>query len=390
MKNRQVVLGIVAEYDPFHNGHEYHLSAAKKAVQPDSVYVVLSPCIKQRGTLSVLSPHDRAACVLHSGADAVFLLPVLWTLRDAEHYAMGSVSLLCSLGVTHIAFGVETNDPALLHKTADFLENPPSSFHDVLISCMEDGNGYPASLSQAVSRFLPESGRILSLPNNILGICYLRALKKLRSDVKPVMIPRTSSDHDCFVSAESPSASAVRNALIHGNYSKLYQAVPPFSAGIIRKALLSHRIPDPEVWNNMMIECLRFSDTAHLPDLSEGLGEAIKKKAAQVSSEEDLIAGVTSRRYTASRISRICALAMLGVTDSRIKELSLPGSSLLLALRKSRALTERWKNLPLNIAVSPVQWEKYAEPEEIRCWRLWAACCHLPDTLPFTEKIYTE
>ena len=94
------ILGIVAEYDPFHNGHLYHLDEAKKRVSPAWTYVALSPCLKQRGTLPLLSPADRARCALEAGADAVFALPVLWTVRDAEHYALGAVSLLGSLGVT--------------------------------------------------------------------------------------------------------------------------------------------------------------------------------------------------------------------------------------------------------------------------------------------------
>ena len=88
------ILGIVAEYDPFHRGHLYHLSEAVRRVAPDFVFVALSPCIKQRGELSLLSPVDRARCALTAGADAVFCLPACWTVRDAEHYALGAVSLL--------------------------------------------------------------------------------------------------------------------------------------------------------------------------------------------------------------------------------------------------------------------------------------------------------
>ena len=113
------ILGIIAEYDPFHNGHLYHLNEAKKRVQPDFTYIVLSPCLKQRGTFSMLSPLDRARLALEAGADAVFALPVLWTVRDAEHYALGAVSMLASLGVTHLAFGAETADLPLLQRTAD-------------------------------------------------------------------------------------------------------------------------------------------------------------------------------------------------------------------------------------------------------------------------------
>ena len=126
------VLGIVAEYDPFHNGHLYHLTEAVRRVSPDLVFVVLSPCFKQRGELSLLSPQDRARLALEAGADAVFSLPVLWTVRDAEHYALGAVSLLSRLGVTDLAFGAETSDVSLLLRAAGLLEDPSPAFSALL------------------------------------------------------------------------------------------------------------------------------------------------------------------------------------------------------------------------------------------------------------------
>ena len=126
------ILGIVAEYDPFHNGHLRHLEEAKSRVSPDLTFIALSPCVKQRGELSLLSPSDRARCALESGADAVFCLPVLWTVRDAEHYALGAVSLLAGLGVTHLAFGAETPDVRLLRDAAELLESPGPAFRTVL------------------------------------------------------------------------------------------------------------------------------------------------------------------------------------------------------------------------------------------------------------------
>ena len=135
------VLGIVAEYDPLHNGHLYHLSEAKSLVKPDLTYVVLSPCMKQRGDLPLLSPLDRARLALEAGADAVFALPVLWTVRDAEHYALGAVSLLASLGVTHLTFGAETNDLPLLNKAAELLESPAPSLRSALKTGLSSGIG---------------------------------------------------------------------------------------------------------------------------------------------------------------------------------------------------------------------------------------------------------
>ena len=173
------ILGIVAEYDPFHNGHLHHIINAKKQAGAELTYVVLSPCLKQRGTLSLLSPHDRARCALEAGADAVFALPVLWTVRDAENYALGAVSLLASLGATHIAFGAETDNLPLLRRAADILQSQAGTLEPVLRDMLASGCGYPAALSAALSAVLPEARGLLDHPNNTLAVCYLRALRRL-------------------------------------------------------------------------------------------------------------------------------------------------------------------------------------------------------------------
>ena len=172
------VLGIVAEYDPFHNGHLRHLRETA-AIAPSSVLVALSGPFKQRGEAALLSPFGRAECALSAGADAVFSLPVLWTVRDAEHYALGAVHLLSSLGADHLAFGAETADLALLQKTADLLEDSPAALQNALHEYLSEGYGWPAALARAAGKCLSEGTEVLNHPNNILAVCYLRAIRRL-------------------------------------------------------------------------------------------------------------------------------------------------------------------------------------------------------------------
>ena len=143
------VLGIVAEYDPFHNGHLFHLRSAMEAVSPSAVLVALSGPFKQRGEIALLSPFVRAECALSSGADAVFMLPSLWTVRDAEHYALGAVSVLASLGATHLAFGAENADLSLLQQTADLLEDSPEKLKAELADLQKQLAGGSASTSSS-------------------------------------------------------------------------------------------------------------------------------------------------------------------------------------------------------------------------------------------------
>lgn len=385
------ILGIVAEYDPFHNGHLRHIAEAKRQVSPDLTFIALSPCLKQRGELSLLSPADRARCALEAGADAVFSLPVLWTVRDAEHYALGAVSLLSGLGVTHLAFGAETADAGLLRQAAALLESPDPVFQAALKEKLSSGAGYPAAVSAALSASLPAAKGLLDRPNNVLAVCYLRAVIRLRLSPEPVIIQRTGGYHDAGIDPAAPSASALRDGLARGNYAA-FSAVPEYTAGILRRRFLDGQVPDERIMDALLLSRLRAMDDREyllLPDLSEGMENALREAARTSGSRRELIAALAGKRYPAARISRLCACVLLGVTKEQTEGVPLPENALLLGLRKNSAMTAFWKSLPFPVISSFTEWKKAAHPADLAAWRLWTQCCRLPDTLPFSEKIVT-
>ncbi len=385
------ILGIVAEYDPFHNGHLRHIAEAKSQVSPDLTFIALSPCLKQRGELSLLSPADRARCALEAGADAVFSLPVLWTVRDAEHYARGAVSLLSGLGVTHLAFGAETADAGLLRQAAALLESPDPVFQAALKEKLSSGAGYPAAVSAALSASLPAAKGLLDRPNNVLAVCYLRAVIRLRLSPEPVIIQRTGGYHDAGIDPAAPSASALRDGLARGNYAA-FSAVPEYTAGILRRRFLDRQVPDERIMDALLLSRLRAMDDREyllLPDLSEGMENALREAARTSGSRRELIAALAGKRYPAARISRLCACVLLGITKEQTESVPLPENALLLGLRKNSAMTAFWKSLPFPVISSFTEWKKAAHPADLAAWRLWAQCCRLPDTLPFSEKIVT-
>ena len=386
------VLGIIAEYDPFHCGHLFHIQKAKEQISPDLTLIVLSPCVKQRGGLALLSPSDRTRFALEAGADAVFCLPVCWTLRDAEHYALGAVSLLANLGVTHLAFGAETANPALLLKAADLLENPPSSFDAVLKAKLSSGSGWPASVSAALSAVHSEAAGLLERPNNILAVCYLRVVRRLKLSLQPVIIPRSGSYHAAFVNPSAPSASALREALMRGSYMDAFSAIPEYAVTILRRRFLDGCVPDSRILDSLLLSRLRSMSEAEyrlLPDLSEGMENALRAAACSADTRDSLIASLTGKRYPAARISRLCACALLGLTRKDIENAPLPDSALLLGLRKRPEMTALWRSLPFPVISSYTEWKKAAHPADLAAWRLWGQCCRLPDTLPFSEQIVT-
>lgn len=383
------VLGIVAEYDPFHNGHLYHLLEAGKRTGPDLTLVALSPCVKQRGELALLSPVDRARCALEAGADAVFSLPVLWTLRDAEHYALGAVSLLSGLGVTHLAFGAETADPDLLGRAAGLLEEPPVAFSALLKDHLAAGKGWPAAVSAALSAFLPEAEGLLDRPNNILAVCYLRAIRRLELSLQPVIVPRSGSYHAAAVDPDAPSASALRDALMRGNYAGAGAAVPAYTGTLLRRRFLDGCVPDERILDDLLLSRLRsLSEEEYrlLPDLSEGMENALRAAGSVSRSRREIIASLSGKRYPAARISRLCAAVLLGLTKDQVENAPLPQNALLLGLRKRPEMTALWKRSSFPVISSFSEWKAAANPADLAAWRLWAQCCRLPDTLPFTEK----
>ena len=172
---------------------------------------------------------------LANGADAVLELPVPWAVREAEHFALGAVSILHRPGcVTHIAFGAETNDLAALTACAKLLEQPTDELNIQVQAGLRAGLSHPSALSQALAAQCPVSG--LEQPNNVLALCYLRALLRLNSNITPILIHRNSSYHATDLSEPFPSATAVRGAVRRGAWAQVREAMPASAYAVLQDA----------------------------------------------------------------------------------------------------------------------------------------------------------
>lgn len=213
-------VGLITEYNPFHNGHKHHIEQARKITGADNVVVIMSGDYVQRGTPAIMPKRLRAEMALEAGASAVFELPVCYSTASAELFALGAVSFLDKLGVVdYLCFGSECSDIEKLKTLADFLLEEPEEYKELLQLNLKKGLSFPSAREQALSKCINDADMIsiIKEPNNILGIEYLKALKTIKSDITPVSIKRIESGyHDTSLKKNISSATAIRSLL---NYS---------------------------------------------------------------------------------------------------------------------------------------------------------------------------
>ena len=224
------IVGLIAEYNPFHNGHQYHIEKAKEITGADAVIVVMSGNFVQRGAPAIMPKHLRAEMALSTGASLVIELPVCYATGTAEQFAYGAVSILNSLGsVDAICFGSECGDIHLLNDLTEILCKESNEYKESLQKYLRSGLSFPLARQKAIEEVYPSQGfsDILEQPNNILGIEYLKALYRLNSKIKPYTIQRISSQyHDVELQKEFSSATALRQTISNGDFTNLVGQVP--------------------------------------------------------------------------------------------------------------------------------------------------------------------
>ena len=218
------IVGLITEYNPFHNGHLYHIQQAKRTTGADAVIVVMSGDYVQRGVPAVMPKRLRAESALECGASAVFELPVCYSTGSAELFAESAVALLDQLQIVDsLCFGSECGDLDALSEIADLLCQEPKDYRSLLKKHLRNGLSFPCARRKALKEYLPEKNfaALLDEPNNILGIEYLKAIRKLKSTIKPYTILRKGARyHDQELSTENlSSASAIRSLLSYSGSS---------------------------------------------------------------------------------------------------------------------------------------------------------------------------
>ena len=317
------VLGIVAEYNPFHNGHLFHLEESKKITGATYTIAVMSGNFTQRGSTSLIDKWSKAKSAIENGIDLVIELPVLYSISSAENFAEGAIKILNSLGVVdYISFGAETSNIDILDKVANILYREPKEFKSILSHELEKGISFPKARENALLMYLNDIktySNVLSSPNNILGIEYLKALKKYKSSIIPICVHRYEAEYnDISYTGNIASSTAIRNIVKNNGLNILANLMPPYSySSLIDSIKVGHVVPDISVFEREIIYNLRkmsLADIANLPDINEGLENAIKNAANSCNSIVEFLNIIKSKRYTNTRIQRILLYSLLGIS----------------------------------------------------------------------------
>lgn len=321
------VLGIIGEYNPFHNGHLYHIAKSRQETDAQYVVCVISGNFVQRGNTSIINKWAKAKMALENGADLVIELPTIYSISSAENFAEGAIKIFNSLKVVDtISFGMEANDVAILNNIANVLYAEPKEYTTILAHELQRGNSFPRARENALMMYLNDIKKyanVLSGSNNILAIEYLKALKKTKSHMIPIGIQRQKVLYnDEYVVDEFASATAIRKMLMTRQFDDIRKVMPKSSYRILGEELKQgHYVIDLSKFEKEIIYTLRrmsIEELRDLPDVSEGLDTSIKNAADSCNTLEELINIVKSKRFTQTRIQRILLYALLGIDKKQM------------------------------------------------------------------------
>lgn len=330
-------VGLITEYNPFHNGHLYHLTEAKKKTKTSISIVVMSGNFLQRGEPALLSKHQRAKTAILAGADLVIELPYAFSVQQAEDFARGAIYLLNELKCDYICFGSENGRIEPFIQTYSFIQANKDKYNKQVQQAMQKGISYPSALSQAFQSLNPTQEMVdLSKPNNILGFNYIQAAKQLNDNIKLFTIQRKAADYHQthFTDQTIASATAIRKTLLEGKDLEIIKNFVPTSTYSILQEQYTVQSWE-NYWPLLQYKLLSTSteQLSKIYEMVEGLEFRFKQYCAHANSFFEFMNKIKTKRYTWNRLQRICAHVLLNVTKEEMMiELNHPKYIRLLAM----------------------------------------------------------
>ena len=342
------ITGIIAEYNPFHNGHEYHLEQTRKRLKSDYIIVVMSGNYVQRGAPTIIDKYSRAEMALKAGADLVLELPTCFATASAEYFAYGGVAILDKLHVVDdLCFGTESLDSVDVSENnegikvavqnitgqfgeiADLLVDEPEEFKNILRAGLKEGLSHAAARSKAVGEILGEEYvTVMETSNNILGVEYMKALRKLESKIQPAPIARRLNAHnDMSIMEGFSSATAIRNA-IYNKYdmNALSSTLPQYALDILMDRYLDSfpifRDDFSLILGSELLKAKETDDLTKYFGVSEDLANRILNLKNDFQTFIQFREDLATKSITKATVSRALMHIALGITDADMRELN--------------------------------------------------------------------
>lgn len=374
--------GIIAEYNPFHNGHKYHIEETKKQTGADYCIVAMSGNFVQRGAPAIIDKYSRAKAALSEGADLVIQIPPVYSLSSAEFYAKGSISLFENTGlIDYLSFGSEAGKLDKLEKIAHILADEPEKYQKLLQKYLKAGNAFPAARAKALMDYCPDMtdlSELISSPNNILAIEYLKYLIKTDSSIKPITMERVGAGYNDPYAPGQPgiSAKAIREAVGYGSeVDNLKAYMPKESFKCLKDAVKKYMTVDENDFSGMMIYKL-LSEKDHgftkYLDVSEELSDRICNNIEKFTNITEFCNLLKTKDKTYTRISRALFHILLDMTEDSLGasdyEDSCPYIRVLGFRKSSEALLSEIKtkaSVPVICGYTDAANSLYSEPMKV-------------------------
>lgn len=331
------ICAIICEYNPLHYGHLYHIQKAKELSGCDAVMCIQAGNWTQRGEPAITNKYVRARMALEAGADIVVQIPTAYCCSSAEIFAMAGVKIANSFeNVTHLAFGCETENYELLKEISKYFVNEPKEYKEKLKRFLDSGNSLPVARQKAIEELMKEDKvvfseitetlNILTKPNNILAIEYLKALQKTKSKIEPIFTTRSNSDYNSAdLNGKDSSATAIRTKLLSkGKIRSIRKLVPPFTYKLMKEDMDVYGLPDLELYNDLcsyVVKTSSANDFKNVYDVSEGIENRFIDSAKKFKDFNELLLDVKTKRYTYTRLKRIVLRLLLKIDKDIVSQI---------------------------------------------------------------------
>lgn len=324
-------VGVVVEYNPFHNGHFYHVEQSKILSGADVVIAVMSGPFLQRGEPALLSKWHRAKMALLGGVDIVFELPYAFATQKAEIFARGAIDILAAAGCDYVCFGSESGHIEDFYSTLRFIHSHQDPYDHLIKKNMDQGMSYPRATSSAFQELSPSSEMMdLSKPNNILGFQYIRAIEELNLSLTPLTVARKNAGyHDPELSTTHiASATSIRKSIFSddGQLSDLFSYIPSttYTELVAFEKEFGHFLQWEDFWPFLQYRILTTDkcELARIYEVEEGIENRILQMVDKANSFSEFMTLLKTKRYTWTRLQRLCVHILTNTNKEQMKALS--------------------------------------------------------------------